>query len=704
MRYFTGVGSVWFLALVSAVVLTGCGRGFSTKSQASKGSALPAAAAEASNFIRSLRASSQPIPAGGLQIVNYGSQLGAVAAGSIINAYGSGLASVNYAQLAVQSGSYGYPVTYETYAATIFEASNDRVSLILPSISVPVDWWSKLQLYHQDGSGARTLVAEQNFYVESAAPGFLMQNQASGVGTPIGNVTYVDPSWRQSYASFNEPLHAVGDGEHVILTLWGTGAIPVGCDNSAVAVATVKTDLGSANVPIAYLGTAGAGYQQINIDLTDFLRSDIARTHSARLYLRVRACAEAAPDGHTYWVDSNDVTLTLYTTDDQWKAPPPENPWPALAAQAPQSSYAIGGDHLNSVKAWADSIGPWEYRAQSVRNGLLRGADLLPLPAKTPLNPIHSRARMRDGYSVENVAFEASPGFFVTGNLFRPLHRSGPAPGILVAHGHFGDWAGYARTREENQLLATRLAQMGAVVFAYDMVGWGDSQQIDHRDDGHSFKDGTHNNLLKLQLWDSIRSLDFLESLQASDGSRLVDSTRLAVTGASGGATQALYLAAVDPRISAAAEVVMVTAGFTGDDSCEDGMPVHDVAGQQKTNNTEIAATIAPKPVMVLSNSDDWTQWFPQDEYPYLKKVYGLYGQADHAVSWHYHDGHNYLFSKRSRAYAFLSAALALERLPDGGGLPGDTDNHEHVTLERQTSLRVFTPAVPKPAIPMSHL
>src|SRR5262249_46403905 len=148
----------------------------------------------------------------------------------------------------------------------------------------------------------------------------------------------------------------------------------------------------------------------------------------------------------------------------------------------------------------ANSQGSWEYRVQSVRQGILSGAGLSPLPQKTALNPIFSRARMRDGYAVENVAFEASPGFFVTGNLFRPLHRDGPVPAIALAHGHFGDWGQYARTIEENQLLATRLAQMGAVVFVYDMVGWGDSQQLDHRDDGHSFKDGSHNDLLKLQL------------------------------------------------------------------------------------------------------------------------------------------------------------------------------------------------------------
>ena len=90
------------------------------------------------------------------------------------------------------------------------------------------------------------------------------------------------------------------------------------------------------------------------------------------------------------------------------------------------------------------------------------------MPKKTLVNT-HST------YSVYNAYFEATPGFFVTGNLFLPADQSIPHPAILMPHGHFGDWAGYSRTLPEIQILATRFAEMGAVVFVYDMVGWGDS-------------------------------------------------------------------------------------------------------------------------------------------------------------------------------------------------------------------------------------
>jgi len=59
----------------------------------------------------------------------------------------------------------------------------------------------------------------------------------------------------------------------------------------------------------------------------------------------------------------------------------------------------------------------WQQRAQRIHEGILRGAELWPLPKKCPLNPIIHSKRVYDGYSVENVAIESLPGGVRHGEL-----------------------------------------------------------------------------------------------------------------------------------------------------------------------------------------------------------------------------------------------------------------------------------------------
>ncbi|MDP6380403.1 MAG: acetylxylan esterase, partial [Phycisphaerae bacterium] len=229
------------------------------------------------------------------------------------------------------------------------------------------------------------------------------------------------------------------------------------------------------------------------------------------------------------------------------------------------------------AQTYADVDG-WKARAERIRKGILRGTGLLPPPAKCPPNPIIHSRREQKGYTVENVAFESLPGFFVTGNLYRPTAAGkGPFAAVLCPHGHFGQPAPGGRFRPDHQKRCATLARMGAVVFSYDMVGWGDSTQYPH--------DGAK--VLTLQLWNSIRAVDFILSIKD------VDPKRIGVTGASGGGTQTFLLAAVDERVAVSVPAVMVAAHFFGGCKCESSMPIHKSADHE-TNNAEISALAAP--------------------------------------------------------------------------------------------------------------
>jgi len=288
-------------------------------------------------------------------------------------------------------------------------------------------------------------------------------------------------------------------------------------------------------------------------------------------------------------------------------------------------------------------LGAWQLRADSIRSRILSGARLERLPPRPASRPvIHSR-QVFDGYSVENVYFESIEGYYVTGNLYRPLKRQASYAGVLAPHGHDGEAEGHYR--EQVQKRCGTLARMGAVVFAWDMVGYGDSRQCAHRIP----------EAFRLQCVNSMRALDFLLSLPG------VDSTRIAVPGESGGGTQSFLLAALDPRVKVSVPVVMVSAHFFGGCVCESGLPIHRAAGYQ-TVNAEIAALTAPRPMMVVSCGADWTRNTPQVEYPFLKSVYELYGAAERVENVHLAgEQHDYGPGKRAAMYPFLAKHLGLD-------------------------------------------
>ncbi|SVE24122.1 uncharacterized protein METZ01_LOCUS476976, partial [marine metagenome] len=91
---------------------------------------------------------------------------------------------------------------------------------------------------------------------------------------------------------------------------------------------------------------------------------------------------------------------------------------------------------LARISKTHSNLAQWKVRAAAVRQQILTGAKLNPLPKRTPLNPIIKDKRSYNGYTVESATFEARPGFFVYGSLYRPLGHKGSRPGILCPHGH----------------------------------------------------------------------------------------------------------------------------------------------------------------------------------------------------------------------------------------------------------------------------
>lgn len=345
-----------------------------------------------------------------------------------------------------------------------------------------------------------------------------------------------------------------------------------------------------------------------------------------------------------------------------------------------------GNAFLQQMRESYSTSEEWETRAEMIRQQILKGTGLEQYPQKNPLNPIMGEKRVYDGYQVQNIAFESLPGVYVTGSLYLPTETNEKIPGILSPHGHWTEPGDVGRYRPDAQKRFAALARMGAMVWAYDAVGYGQMEEI-----GWEHK---HPEALKLQLWNSIRGIDFLISMGA-------DSTRIAATGASGGGTQTFLVAAIDDRVSVSAPVVMVSAHFFGGCVCESGMPIHKSKDFQ-TNNVEIAALVAPRPLMLVSDGNDWTLNNPTVEYPHTQYIYSLYDQQDQVENVHLpQDLHGYDENKRIAVYPFLAKHLDLDLSkalhPDG------TLNEDMIVIEDQQKLYPFDEKNPFPTHAIKH-
>jgi len=343
---------------------------------------------------------------------------------------------------------------------------------------------------------------------------------------------------------------------------------------------------------------------------------------------------------------------------------------------------AEGKEFLEKQRREYTTAEDWKRRAEKIRNQILKGTGLEKFPEKCPLNPIFGDKRTYEGYQVQNVAFESLPGVYVTGSLYTPANAAKNLPGILNTHGHWAELDDYGRYRPDAQKRFAAMARMGAMVFAYDMIGYGQLA----REHGWIHK---HPEALKLQLWNSIRSIDFLLSIGA-------DPERIAITGASGGGTQAFLLTAVDDRIAVSVPVVQVSAHFFGGCVCESGMQIHKTDNFQ-TNNVEIAACAAPRPMLVVSDGDDWTKNTPSVEYPHLQYIYGLFGKSQVVENAHLPaDKHGYDYNKRVAVYPFLAKHLGLDVTkavnPDG------SLNEQNIVIEDIEALYPFDEKRPFPA------
>ena len=357
----------------------------------------------------------------------------------------------------------------------------------------------------------------------------------------------------------------------------------------------------------------------------------------------------------------------------------------------------------------------WAERSEKIRHSLRVAVGLYPEPERTPLKPvIHGRIDGGD-FTVEKVYFETRPGFFLTGSLYRPKSGSGKRPGVLCPHGHWNEArfhdAGEASVRKqiENgaeaivetgrnpiQARCVGLARLGCTVLQYDMIGYCDNDQISYQL-AHRFgmqrpemisernwglfspqAESHLQSIMMLQTWNSMRAIDFLQSLED------VDPERIGVTGASGGGTQTFVISALDPRVKVSMPAVMVSNAMQGGCTCENAALMRIAEG-----NIAFAALFAPKP-LGLTAANDWTREMATKGFPELQKTYETLGAPGNVMLHSRTEfGHNYNLPSRQAMYRWFNTHLGL-----GAENPEAERPHQRLTGK---DLTVWDAKHPKP-------
>ena len=356
------------------------------------------------------------------------------------------------------------------------------------------------------------------------------------------------------------------------------------------------------------------------------------------------------------------------------------------AAEPPPTSGTNRVVDLDTPRSFpmVTSASQWQQRAREIRQQVLVSCGLWPLPEKTPLAPHIFGKIERDGYSVEKVYFETWPGLFLGGNLYRPLGRgNGPFPAILNPHGH---WSNGRMADNKDCSIAGRcinFARQGMIAFSYDMIGYNDTHFAD-ASSGQSFSDIHHQvatnetdllwniSLMGLQTWNSIRALDFLESLPDADRKRL------ACTGESGGGTQTFMLGAIDDRLAAQAPIVMVSHIMQGGCLCENAPGL-----RVQFSNMEIDAAAAPRPQILVAAAGDWTKDTLTVEGPAIGHIYELLQRPERFSYVRYDFDHNYNQTTREAVYGWFGKWLL-------GSADSGPVKERPFQKERDEDLRVF--------------
>jgi len=304
-----------------------------------------------------------------------------------------------------------------------------------------------------------------------------------------------------------------------------------------------------------------------------------------------------------------------------------------------------GRQMLNYLSSLYHNKMEWEARRDSLRKEVRQRLELDAFLDSCVLgSALLSKIRKHDGYTTQNICIELTPGQHLFGTIYAST-KKGKHALIVCPDGH---WPMRYR-KDEQQRLGT-LARMGAVCVDFDLYGWGESEKEVGAEAHHTSRAHVYQAACGYVL------LDWMLTHRKD-----IDTKRVGVMGGSGGGTHTVLLSLLDDRVTASAPVVHLASHFDGGCPCESGKPVQLSAGG--TCEPELAAVMAPKPMLIVSDGGDWTSSVPTLEFPYLQRIYDFYGAKDKVRNVHLpKERHDFGKNKRQAVYDFFIDVFSLDR------------------------------------------
>ena len=226
---------------------------------------------------------------------------------------------------------------------------------------------------------------------------------------------------------------------------------------------------------------------------------------------------------------------------------------------------------------------------------------------RTPLNPQIVAEYDFKYYTLKTLYFESCPGYYVTANLYLPVPADKPFATVLHLCGHNFD--GKSSTNGVSQNVG--FAANGIAVLSIDPVCQG--ERLQHFLENEANSCAAHNVLGKelvlfgehfpaWRAWDAVRAIDLICEMDE------LDSSRIMLTGCSGGGTMTTWVNALDDRLIASAPSCAVTRWRR---LVENEIPVDaeqlppELAGEGYDMADFLVATL-PRPILVSGETNDF--------------------------------------------------------------------------------------------------